>query len=97
MHATDHEELLAYSKLDPTTGDQILVVVTLNPAEARQGTVSLDMAALGLGWDDTVEVRDEVTGQSFRWGEHNFVRLLPWDNVAHILSVPRPAAIAPTA
>ncbi len=87
-HVTDNDDLLAYSKLDPATGDQILVVVTLHPTEAREGTVSLDMPALGLGWDDVVDVRDEVTGQSFRWGERNFVRLLPWDNVAHVLSLP---------
>src|SRR5206468_1071077 len=31
FHHPDNEALLAFSKFDPATGDQVLVVVTLNP------------------------------------------------------------------
>ncbi len=88
LHDVDNDQLLAYSKLDPATGDQVLVVINLNSYEANQGTITLDMPALGLRYSDVVDVRDEVTGQTFRWGERNFVRLLPWDNVAHVIALP---------
>ena len=38
----------------------------------------LDMAALGHDWSDVIEVHDEVTGESYWWGEHNYVRLDPF-------------------
>jgi starch synthase (maltosyl-transferring) len=30
-------------------------------------------------------VHDEITGETWQWGERNYVRLEPWANVAHIL------------
>ncbi len=29
-----------------------------------------------------------MTGATYTWGEHNFVRLEPWSNVAHIFVLP---------
>jgi starch synthase (maltosyl-transferring) len=51
--------------------------------------VHLDLPALGLGWEDTFEVSDEITGQTWRWGAHNYVRLDPWWEPAHVLTVRR--------
>ena len=48
FHHVDNDALLAYSKFDPVTGDTVLVVVTLNPFGAEEGTVWLDMGALGM-------------------------------------------------
>ena len=38
FHHIDNDALLAYSKFDPVTGDTVLVVVTLNPFAAEEGT-----------------------------------------------------------
>jgi hypothetical protein len=38
----------------------VLVVVNLDPHGARETTVRLDMPALGLEWDDTMAVHDEI-------------------------------------
>jgi starch synthase (maltosyl-transferring) len=88
FHGTDNDALLAYSKFDPVSGDTVLVVVTLNPFSAEQGTVWLDMAALGMQDYDRFWVRDEITGEEYQWGKANYVRLEPAKAVAHILNMP---------
>lgn len=88
FHHVDNESLLAMSKFDPTTGDTVLVVVTLNPFGAEQGTVWLDMGALGMDPYDRFWVRDEVSGEEYQWGQANYVRLEPAKAVAHILNMP---------
>ncbi len=88
FHHVDNDALLAYSKFDPTTGDAVLVVVTLNSFSAEQGTLWLDMGALGLHPDEHFGVRDEVTGEEYHWGPSNYIRIEPWKAVAHILNLP---------
>ena len=46
----------------------MLVVVNLDPHSVRATTLALDMPALGLDWDDTFTVRDELTGADLRVG-----------------------------
>ncbi|WP_252542235.1 hypothetical protein, partial [Streptomyces sp. RO-S4] len=40
---------------------------------------------LGLEWHESVPVRDELTGETYRWGSANYVRLGPGG--AHVLVV----------
>jgi starch synthase (maltosyl-transferring) len=89
FHAIDNEALLAYSKFDPTTGDCVLVVVTLNPFGPEESTLWLDMGALGMEPYDRFWVRDEVTGEEYQWGHANYIRLDPVKAVAHIVNMPR--------
>ena len=49
FHHPDNDALLAYSKFDPVTGDQVLVVVTLNAFGPEEATLWLDMARAGDG------------------------------------------------
>ena len=88
FHHVDNDALLAYSKFDPLTGDCVLVVVTLNPFGAEDGTVWLDMGALGMEPYDQFWVRDEITGEEYHWGQSNYVRLEPSRAVAHVLNMP---------
>jgi len=88
IHHIDNDALLAYSKSDPVTGDTVLVVVTLNPFRAEEGTLWLDMPALGMHPYDRFWVRDEITGEEYQWGQANYVRLEPARAVAHILNMP---------
>jgi starch synthase (maltosyl-transferring) len=81
----DSDELLTFVKQDPTTGEIIIVVCTLNPAEPIESMVHLDVTALGLA--STFTVVDLLTGSRFEWGEHNYVRLDPAHQPAHILHV----------
>ncbi|MGH3669898.1 MAG: alpha-1,4-glucan--maltose-1-phosphate maltosyltransferase, partial [Pseudonocardiaceae bacterium] len=87
FHQVDNDSLLAYSKTDPASGDTVICVVTLEPFNTVGGMVSLDMPALGLNRMDRFVVHDEVSGETYNWGQTNFVQLQPWRAVAHILGV----------
>jgi starch synthase (maltosyl-transferring) len=96
FHNADQAELICYSKRlapadgDPTDlGDVVLVVVNLNPHQVREATVHLDMPALGLDWADELVVTDELSGESYTWGQANYVRLDPHTQPAHIFTVSR--------
>jgi starch synthase (maltosyl-transferring) len=77
---------------DGTVSDTVLVVVNLDPHQAREATVWLDMPALGMDWHERFTVTDELNGQSFRWGRANYVRLDPTLQPAHIFTVTRDPA-----
>ncbi|MET9851333.1 DUF3459 domain-containing protein, partial [Streptomyces ossamyceticus] len=85
FHHTDNDAVMAYSKRTGT--DTILVVVNLDAHHAQTARVSLDMAELGLGPDENAPMHDELTGETYRWGRTNHVRLEPGRAPAHILHV----------
>ncbi|SNQ46003.1 Alpha-1,4-glucan:maltose-1-phosphate maltosyltransferase 2 [Frankia canadensis] len=68
-------------------GDAVLVIVNLDPHQAHETTVRLDLPALGLDWSDALEVTDEITGATYRWGQDNYVRLDPAVEPAHVFTV----------
>ena len=69
--------------------DLVIVVVNLDPHATRETMVHLNMPALGLDWGDSVLVEDEITGETWTWHEHSYVRLDPHVEPAHILTVRR--------
>ncbi|MGW2862142.1 maltotransferase domain-containing protein [Streptomyces sp. NPDC001205] len=83
FHDTGNDALIAYSKR--AGSNTIVVVANLDPHHTQEATVSLDMPALGLAWDESVPVRDELTGETYHWGRANYVRLEPGRAPAHIL------------
>ncbi|MDP9443922.1 MAG: alpha-1,4-glucan--maltose-1-phosphate maltosyltransferase [Actinomycetota bacterium] len=89
VHRTEDDAVLAYAKRDGD--DTVIVVVNLDPHAPRETMVHVGMPALGMDWHDTYVVHDEITGDTWRWGEHNYVRLDPAVEPAHVLSVRGPA------
>ena len=87
FHHVDQEALIAYSKIDPATGDTVVVVVSLDPHEPREGTLWLDLPALGLEPEEHLVAHDEVSGETYDWGAANYVRLDPARAPAHIVSI----------
>ena len=90
FHGVDQPELMCFSKrVDSVPGragsDTVLVVANLDPHQTREATVWLDMPALGV--DREFIVTDELTGESYRWGHANYVRLDPATRPAHIFTV----------
>ncbi|MEU5317890.1 DUF3459 domain-containing protein, partial [Streptomyces sp. NPDC047461] len=85
FHHTDNDAVIAYSKR--TGPDTVLVVVNLDPHHTQEATVSLDMPQLGLDGNPSMSVRDELTGETYRWGRTNYVRLEPGRAPAHVLHV----------
>jgi starch synthase (maltosyl-transferring) len=95
FHTTDDDQIICYSRrLAPEETrdgheDTVIVVVNLDPHGTRETTVHLTMPALGMGWHDSFTVHDLVTGDSYRWGEHSYVRLDPHSQPAHVLHIRR--------
>ncbi|GLW95858.1 alpha-1,4-glucan--maltose-1-phosphate maltosyltransferase [Actinokineospora globicatena] len=89
FHHVDNDALIAYSKTDPETGDTVVVLITLDPRSPQEGVLWLDWAALGLDPEAAHTAYDEVSGQTWRWGNGNYVRLDPWVSVAHIVHIRR--------
>jgi starch synthase (maltosyl-transferring) len=90
FHYVDQPALMCFSKrVDNIRGkpgtDTVLVVVNLDPYRTREATVWLDMPALGM--DRDFIVTDELTGEAYRWGNANYVRLDPATRPAHIFTV----------
>jgi starch synthase (maltosyl-transferring) len=101
FHHVDQPELICFSKrvTAAETGqavqggaagqkaDTVLVVVNTDPHQPREATTWLDLNALGCGADEELVVTDELSGDSYRWGPANYVRLDPAKAPAHIFSV----------
>jgi starch synthase (maltosyl-transferring) len=89
FHGATDDHLLVWSKSDAKGGDVVLCVVNLDPRGMHEGTLALDMPALGLGWDASYEVTDELTERAYTWfGSTPYVRLEAGG--AHVFSVETP-------
>jgi len=87
FHHVDQPDLLCFSKRTPQEEDTVLVVCNLDPHQPREATVWLDLPALGMDSSADFVVTDELSGQSYRWGQVNYVRLDPANEPAHIFQV----------
>ncbi|GAA2101030.1 alpha-1,4-glucan--maltose-1-phosphate maltosyltransferase [Kitasatospora saccharophila] len=85
FHPVDNERILAFSKTAVTEDgleDHVICVVNLDPHHAQEATVTLDAPG-------PLTVHDELTGATYAWGRHNYVRLDPSSGPAHLLTVRR--------
>jgi starch synthase (maltosyl-transferring) len=93
VHRTDDDHVLAFSRRatgPDGTSDVVIAVINLDPHATRETMVHLDLPSLGLDWNDSFVVDDELSGETWTWGEHNYVRLDPYVEPAHVLSVRKP-------
>lgn len=90
FHEIDNPALLCWSKHDPDTGNTVIVVCSFDSRAVQWGNTTLDMPALGFDWHERFTVHDELTGTSYDWGQRNAVRLDPYLQPAHVLTVRRP-------
>lgn len=88
VHHSDDEQVLVYSK--QAGDDLVVVVVNLDPHATRETMIHLDMPAIGMDWHDSFIAHDEITGEEWSWSQHNYVRLDPGHEPAHVISVRRP-------
>ncbi|MDP9823787.1 alpha-1,4-glucan--maltose-1-phosphate maltosyltransferase [Nocardioides massiliensis] len=93
VHGSDDDAILVFSKTDlgdtSDERDTVIVVVNVDPHATRETTVHLDLPALGMEWDEGFAVHDELSGQTWHWSAHNYVRLDPHHEPAHVLTVRR--------
>ncbi|QMS56516.1 Alpha-1,4-glucan:maltose-1-phosphate maltosyltransferase 1 [Kocuria varians] len=100
VQATSDDAVVAYSKTKTVehggveVRDTVIVVVNTDPHATREATVWLDLDSLDLRDEDFNEdgsfwVDDLISGASWKWGSHNYVRLDPYVEPAHVLSIRR--------
>ena len=90
FHDIDNEEILAYSKSDPETGNLVLILVNLDPHHTQSGWLELPSDELGLEGERPYQMHDLLTGARFLWhGRRNFVQLDPSHVPVHILRLRR--------
>ena len=87
FHASDNPNVVVYSKAVEDWSDVVLVVVTLDPYATQEATLHLDLAALDVSPDHAFEVYDELSGETYTWGAHPYVKMEPWWRVAHVFEV----------
>jgi len=92
FHHVDQPDLICFSKRSQRDSDTVLVVVNLDPHAPREATIWLDLPALGMDPGSQFVVSDELSGESYLWGQANYVRLDPAWMPAHVFTVtPSPA------
>ncbi|MEA5456486.1 alpha-1,4-glucan--maltose-1-phosphate maltosyltransferase [Sinomonas sp. JGH33] len=97
LHSSTDDATVVYSKhkvLDDGSKDTVIVVVNVDPHSTRTSSVHLDLESLEIDpWlldaDGKFRVDDLISGQSWQWGEDNYVRLDAHVEPAHILHVRR--------
>jgi len=94
FHYVDHEQVIAFTHQRQMKGevgnltDTVVVIINLRPDERCEATVYLDLAELGLSGRSSLNVFDELTGETWVWGPSgNYVRFDPEERVAHVLSL----------
>jgi starch synthase (maltosyl-transferring) len=89
FHGSTDDHLLVWSKSDPSGSDVVLCVVNLDPFHTHDASLSLDMPAIGLGWDAAFSVTDELSDATYSWrGNTPYVRLAP--GASHVFAVGLP-------
>jgi starch synthase (maltosyl-transferring) len=92
FHGSTNDRLLVWSKGHRDEGDLVLVVVNMDPHNAQETILQLELGAVGMPWSGPYSATDELTGETYAWdGPHPYVRLDPWEGqAAHILTLTAP-------
>ncbi|HWT64468.1 MAG TPA: alpha-1,4-glucan--maltose-1-phosphate maltosyltransferase [Terracidiphilus sp.] len=90
FHATDNEQLIAYSKESEDRSNLIVTVANLDPRYTQSGFVTLPLWELGIPEDRVYEAEDLLNGERYLWnGPRNYVELRPEQRAGHILRIRR--------
>ena len=74
----ENDNLLAFYKWDQNKTNELLIIISLDPYYAQQGTVQLPLHDLRVNQGHQIQVHDLVTGSSYNWfNEWNFIELHP--------------------
>jgi starch synthase (maltosyl-transferring) len=88
MWPTTNPQVFAFSKFSDDRADRVLTVVNLDPYNAQEALIHLDLGYLGLPPYGPYLVFDELSRETYTWsGADPYVRLDPMQRVAHIFSL----------
>ena len=86
--STEYEQIIAFHK--HTVGNDLIVIVNLDPQRMHECMIHVPVEDLGLGEDQMFEVEDLLTAVRHTWrGRRNYVRLDPSERVGHVLRLVR--------
>ncbi len=83
----DNDQIIFYLKATADGANRLLVAVNLDPFHPQACTVTVAPQLLGMAPGQRYRVTDLLTNASYEWSEHNYVRLDPAFQPAHILRV----------
>ena len=90
FHEIDNDQLLAYSKATPDSGNLILVVVNLDPYHTQSGWLHLPLDDLRISAGQTFQAHDLLGNARYFWqGERNFIQLDSAVMPAHVFALRR--------
>jgi starch synthase (maltosyl-transferring) len=90
FHQTDNPEVICYSKATGDLENIVIVIVNLDAFHAQRGWATLDLAALGLNENRTVQAHDLLGGGRYLWhGARVYFELSPETMPAHIIRLRR--------
>ncbi|MGI8759033.1 MAG: maltotransferase domain-containing protein [Acidimicrobiales bacterium] len=91
FHHSNNDALVVYSRVSDDGDDIVLCVVNLDPDQWQEDTLSIDLGALGMPWNEPYEAHDELSGATWTWqGGHPYVRLDPAEAPGHVLHLRPP-------
>jgi starch synthase (maltosyl-transferring) len=77
-HHIENDNLLAFYKWNQDKTNELLIIISLDPYYAQQGSLQLPLSDFGIQHGQRVQVHDLVTGSSYHWyDEWNFIELHP--------------------
>ena len=78
FHATENEQLIAYTKTTDDLGDVVLTVVNLDAHHTQRGMVTLPLDELGMPRDKSYQAHELLSGARYMWnGPRNYVEINP--------------------
>lgn len=80
------DQILGFVKTNADRSNAVIGIVSLDPFNSRSAWIRLPMERLGLPTEARFDVHDLLSGQTFNWGEKNWVQLSP-EQPAHLLQV----------
>jgi starch synthase (maltosyl-transferring) len=85
FHATENDQLVAYTKTTDDLGDVMLMVVNVDPRRTQAGMITLPLDDLGLPRDKSYQAHEVLTGARYTWnGPRNYVEINPWSTPGQI-------------
>ena len=74
----DNDNLLAFYKWNDARTNEMLIIISLDPYYAQQGTVQVPLYDLKIEQGHQLQVNDLITGNGYNWSnEWNFIELHP--------------------
>jgi len=74
----ENDNLIAFYKWSEDKSNELLIIISLDPYYAQQGSIQLPLHDLEIHQGHQIQVHDQVTGSSYNWfNEWNFIELHP--------------------